>query len=997
MSVRLIVFLGLVLATRGAIAAEKADADALFVFFIQPMLKEKCLACHGDDAKKIKSAYDMRTPEGLMKGGESGEAAVVPGEPDRSPFFLSVTRTHEDVWKPMPPKENDRLTADQVGYIKQWIAAGAPWPDEARRAQLAKSADKWTAHDGITVKTVGALSADWANRRYKVDGLWAYQPVKKPAIDPQPGQNPIDALIAAKLPADLKPAPPCDARTFIRRATFDLTGLPPTPDDVETFVKAHVADADGSVKSLVDRLLSSPHYGERMAQHWLDVTRYADSSGFANDYERGNAWRYRDYVIRAFNSDKPYDQFVKEQIAGDELQAGSIKDEGGSLKSDSASGSHGLHPSEGLIATGFLRMGPWELTGMEVAKIARQRFLDDVTNSVGETFLAHSLQCARCHDHKFDPIPTHDYYSVQAVFGTTQLSERSAPFLPMENTAGFEERKFVAMRRVEHETMLAKLDEKLLANAQTWFADKKIDPAKWNAAVAQARKNPKANVTAKGKRREFANFFEVARGMMQQQGVAEDQYPPKLVGFTPDDYGNERVARKGLERLRWEQDRYEPFALSVYNGRTPDLKAVLAPMRMAADRMTNGELEETCIHPGGDPFTEGAKVSPGTLSVLAAFDPRATATIPKEIEGRRRAFAEWVADANNALTTRAISNRIWMWHFGQPIAGNPNNFGSTGKKPTHPELLDWLAATLVENGWSIKAMHRAIMSSDAYRRSSQFAVRSAQSKDDGATPSAEHPALGAKNLVSREELETIYAVFKPRRLTAEELRDAALAATGELNAALGGIPNRPEINLEAALQPRQVMGTFASAWTPNPLPQQRHRRSIYALKLRGLVDPTQEVFNAPAPDFSCERRDASTVTPQVFSLFNSQASYSRALALAARVLKSSKDDADAVGRCFALVYGRAPDAEELAAALSHWRAMEPVQARVKITTGMPPLEVRRDAVEENTGEKFSFQEQLHAIAEFVPDLQPSDVDARTRALGDVCLALFNSNEFAYVY
>jgi hypothetical protein len=350
-------------------------------------------------------------------------------------------------------------------------------------------------------------------------------------------------------------------------------------------------------------------------------------------------------------------------------------------------------------------------------------------------------------------------------------------------------------------------------------------------------------------------------------------------------------------------------------------------------------------------------------------------SIPDGIEGRRKSFADWVASSENPLTTRAIVNRVWMWHFGRPLAGNPNNFGSTGKRPTHPELLDWLAAKFVDSGWSFKALHRLIMTSQAYRRGGRF---------PDATSDADKDVLAAG-----------YAGFKPRRLTAEELRDAMLAATGELNRTLGGIPNRPEINLEAALQPRQVMGTFAAAWVPNPRPEQRHRRSLYALKLRGLTDPMLEVFNAPAPDFSCEQREASTVTPQVFSLFNSRATQSRALALAHRVLKEAPENEQAIERLFGLVFSRAPSVEEKRDCLAHWRdALPLVQAAPP--SAQPPLEVRRDAVEENTGEKFSFHEKLHAYAEFVADLQPAEVDARTRALADVCLVLLNSNEFSYV-
>ncbi len=927
-----------------------AAAEILFLRRIAPLLQAKCLACHGHDAQQIKGKLDLRSRAGLLKGGQSGQSALVPGHPDASPLYLAVTRTASNDWSPMPPKEADKLNTEQIGWLKQWIADGAPWPDAARTRELtAAHAAEWAAEDGITLKLSAGLSPEWTNRQYKPEGLWAYQNVKKLSASEirspnSAARNPIDALLAARMPAGLPPAPPADRATLIRRASFDLTGLPPTPDEVTAFRNDPLPDEQAFAK-VVERLLASPHYGERMAQHWLDVVRYADSSGFANDYERGNAWRYRDYVVRAFNADRPYHRFVREQIAGDELAP---------------------DDPEMLIATGFLRMGPWELTGMEVAKIARQRFLDDVTNSVGETFLAQSLQCARCHDHKFDPVPTRDYYAVQAVFATTQLAERPAPFLPTENTRGFDEKKYLEARRAEHLTVLQRLDEQLLQAATAWFKEKGIDPTRWNAAVAQARNRVNG--------REFADVFSAARNALLRQGVPEEQFPPKLYGFTPEDYGNERVARKGLERLKWELERYEPIALSVYNGYTPKVKAVYQPQRVPANRLTEGELEETAILIYGDPFAPGDKVRPGVLSVIGGAQKT---PIPDTIEGRRKAFADWVASAENPLTTRAIVNRVWLWHFGQPLAGNPNNFGSTGKRPTHPELLDWLAATFAEQSWSFKALHRLIMNSDAYRRSAQ------------------HP--DRETLAEKDPNGVSYAAFKPRRLSAEELRDAMLAATGELNRQLGGIPNRPEINLEAALQPRMVMGTFAAAWQPNPTPAQRHRRSLYALKLRGLPDPFLEVFNAPAPDFSCERRDVSTVTPQVFSLFNSQASAARALALAARALKETKNDADALRLCFQLLYGRAPDARELELCMAHWRAMEAKQRMAKLDAPKLPLQVTREAVEENTGEKFRFVERLAAYADFIPDLQPKDVDARTRALADVCLVLFNANEFAFVY
>ena len=925
-------------------SAQAEDAESLFVRRVWPLFQEKCLACHGNDEKKIKADYDMRTLESSIMGGESGVKALVPGKPEKSPLYLASTRQHDD-WEPMPPKEADQLKSEQLAWIKEWIAGGAPWPEEAKRNIIAKaSADKWSAEDGITVKVKGALTPEWANRRYKPESLWGYQPVKKPVLSPQSSVHPVDVLLAVK-----EPSSEADARTLIRRATFDLTGLPPTPEEVAVFESgwSDVSDRSDTWQRLINRLLESPHYGERMARHWLDVVRYADSSGFANDYERGNAWRYRDYVVRSFNADKPFDQFIVEQIAGDEML--DFNQEPGTKN------------QELLIATGFLRMGPWELTGMEVAKIARQRFLDDVTNSVGETFLAHSLQCARCHDHKFDPVPTHDYYSMQACFATTQLTEREAPFLKSENTSGFEEKKYLEARRAEHLAVLKALDEKLLQNASKWLAEKKIDPAKWNAAVAQAKQGGGKNA-----KKGFSDVFGAARQILTKQGLPEDQYPPKLVSFEPQDFGNERVARKGLERLKWEMERYEPYAFSVYNGVTIPMVNVYQPLRMPSDRMKNGELEQTAILGGGDPFSPTTKVKPGVLSVLDTIE------FPEAVEGRRTALAKWIASKDNPLTTRTFVNRLWLWHFGQAIAGNPNNFGSTGKKPTHPELLDFLAATLVEKGWSIKEMHRLIMTSAAYRRAS-FPTRS---KPDDSENSS-------------------YVTFKPRRLMAEELRDAMLSITGELNPTLGGIPNRPEINVEVAMQPRMVMGTFAAAWVPNPLPQQRHRRSLYALKIRGLRDPFMEVFNEPAPDFSCEAREVSTVTPQVFSLFNGQASYDRALALANRVLK--KKAADPIARVFELTFGRKPSADEKASCEAHWKQMEAKQAKLTFEKPKSPLEVRRVAVEENTGEKFSFQEKLPGYADFVDDLQPADCDAKTRALADVCLVLLNSNEFAYLY
>ncbi|MEZ6134408.1 MAG: PSD1 and planctomycete cytochrome C domain-containing protein [Pirellulaceae bacterium] len=927
-------------------AADEFDAnEVLFARRISGLLVEKCVACHGGQADEIQGGLDLRTGTTAQRG-DSDEALIHPGDADGSPLFQAASR-NSAAWSAMPPKDAEQLNAEQLGWLRQWIEGGAKWIDDERIAEItAAYNDQWSVEDGVIVKTSGGLDDNWTNRRYDPDGLWAYQPVERPNLDPRSLQlSPIDQLLQIRRPEGLPVAAPAERAQWLRRATFDLTGLPPHPAEVAEFVNDSRCD-DEAYAAAIDRLLASPHYGERMAQHWLDVVRYADSSGFANDYERGNAWRYRDYVIRSFNADKPYDQFIIEQIAGDEIDP--------------------TNP-EAIVATGFLRMGPWELTGMEVAKVARQRFLDDVTNSVGETFLGHSLQCARCHDHKFDPIPTRDYYALQAVFATTQLSEREAAFLDEENTDNFDERKYLEKRKQEHEQMLAKIDLVLLENAEQWFEREQRPSDAWRDAVEFVKKKNDGKVN-----------FSAVRNRMAAQGFPQEEYPSRHVGLTPDQFGIERVSRKGIQRLAWELDRYRPFALAVYNGRTPQVKSVDSPTRVPTNRLEEGELEKPCILTGGDPFAQGAEVEPGALSVL---DDQLPAQIGTGIEGRRTALTNWIANARNPLTTRVIVNRLWQWHFGRAIAGNPNNFGATGKRPTHPQLLNYLAARLVENGWQIKSLHREIMLSQAYRQSTTHP----------------HP----EQVAELDPMGEAYCVFPRRRLTAEELRDAMLAVSGEWNPKLGGIPVRPEINSEVALQPRQVMGTFAAAWTPNPQPEDRHRRSIYVLKLRGVAVPLLDVFNAPMPDFSCERRESSTVTPQVFALWNSQDTYSRALSLAISVTDRTHLDAQSTLReCFLRLYARQPTDQELAWCVAAWQDFEAKLSESEVASirnvAGPPTEIVREAVEENTGEHFTFAEPLHSNHDFTPDHDPNKLSRRVIALADVCLALLNTNEFVYL-
>ena len=597
---------------------------------------------------------------------------------------------------------------------------------------------------------------------------------------------------------------------------------------------------------------------------------------------------------------------------------------------------------------------------MSVAKVVRQQFLDDVTDAVGQVFLAHPLQCARCHDHKFDPVPTRDYYSIQAVFATTQFAEVEAPWLPGENRDGMDDdRHYHRLRHEANREMLARVHRQREERAQRWFKDRGLP-------------------------------YESVEAAKKANAPAED-IPPKTDLMTPDEFGSERIGRKWNARFSWEAERYRPIAYTVYNGKTHLGKGVTQPLRRPIDPMAKGRLEKTAILTGGDPFSPGELVAPGVLTAAG----RSGASLPTTVGGRRTAFAAWLTSESNPLTARVMANRVWLYHFGQGIARNANNFGATGGKPTHPELLDWLASELIRSGWSVKHLHRRILASAAYQRASHH--------------------RDPRRVRERDPAAELYAYFRPRRLTAEELRDAMLLVSGELNPAMGGIPRRPDMNLEAALQPRMIMGTFAPSYVPNRTAKQRNRRTVYALKLRGQRDPFLETFNQPVSERSCELRETSTVAPQALTLLNGEETADRALALAARIggelgfssgRDSEAEDRSALGenvetaaiqRVFQLTLGRGADAVEEEVTRVFWRdGIRSHAARTPEPREFPRQVVRR-ANEENTGKPFTFVERLFVYDDYVPDPQLHHFNVRVRALAEVCLALLNSNEFLYVY
>ncbi|MEL6108271.1 MAG: PSD1 and planctomycete cytochrome C domain-containing protein [Planctomycetota bacterium] len=908
----------------GSSTARGDDADTLFTLKVLPLLKQKCFGCHGGDASDIRGDYNLVTREGMLKGGESEETSLVPGHPEESTLYQAVRWDGLE----MPPKENDRLTEQEVDWIRNWIESGAPWPDDATQDRIRKAERSVRENaDGMIVDTSGGLGDDWTYRRYQKEDIWAFQPITKPEIPggELPEDNPIDRFIDRKLAdVNLNSAPQGDPATLIRRVTFDLTGLPPTPQEIKTFRDSWQDDAGKAWSGLIARLLESDQYGERQAQHWLDVVRYADTAGFSNDYERSNAWRYRDYVIRSFNEDKPFDEFVLEQIAGDEYRP---------------------DDPEALVATGMLRMGPWG-TAMIPKEEARQIYLDDLVHNVGQSFLAMPMRCCKCHDHKFDPIPTRDYYSMYAAFAATQPAEMNAEFLEEENRNGFtEKRKLVEELLAYAKSELATVNNKQEAAAKKWYAEHDLPYKDENGR----KKDP------------------------------EDRKPPRHVGLTPEEKGIKKVREQDVWIWERRLERYEPLAQAVYNGKAAHF---INGRKLRAPKSPNLDWRpENFILGGGALEAPLAAVAPGVLSATglsAGFSEERPYEISEAVEERRLAFAKWIAHDANPLTARVIVNRIWQTHFGAGLVKTSNNFGAKGSKPTHPELLDWLTADFIENGWKIKRLHRLIVSSSAYKRASR--------------------PVDADNQAAVDPNNELLASFPIRRLSAEELRDAILSVTGELNPELGGVPIMPEINMEVALQPRMIQFSIAPAHQPSRTPGERNRRTIYAYRVRGQADPFLEIMNQPNPNESCELRDSASVSPQAFTLLNSDIMTDRSIAFALRIQEEHPDETKRwIQRAVQLAYGRLPSEEEQRTLHEYLLEMKSYHDANPPEPVEYPTQVTRSLVEEFTGEPFEFIERLNVYEDYLPDAKPWTVDADTRALADVCLLLLNSNEFLYVY
>jgi hypothetical protein len=727
--------------------AANPDPEQFYRDKIEPVLRAECYRCHSSSAKNLKAGLHLDSRAGLLHGGDTG-AAIVPGKSGESLLIHAIR--HEDGLA-MPPKKAPLPAAVVADFVK-WVDMGVPGlPAEAATQAATTTFDEARKH-------------------------WAFKPIRKaappPTRDPAWLRNPVDAFILAKLEErGWRPAPEASRSEWIRRVTFDLTGLPPRPEEITDFLGDRSVDA---YERVVERLLDSPHYGERWAQHWLDVVRYAETEGYEYDREVPGAWRYRDYVIASLNRDKPFDRFVVEQIAGDEI---------------------GPNDPECLTASAFHRLGPVRRNaGNPEIALSRNEVLTERTDIIGAAFLGLTVGCARCHNHKLEPISQKDYYRLQAYMAATD----------------------------EHNIILAASHDRVA----------------WEKAIA-VHKDALARLKERAKQ---AAGAEKARLIAEMEDLEdkEPESPPTIPGT-----------------------------------------ANAFPKRTVIHVLKRGEWENP-----------GEAVGPRPLSVLVSEnEPELTA----DVTDPRTRLARWLVSPGHPLTARVIANRLWQHHFGAGLVKTVNDFGTKGDRPSHPELLDWLASALVDNGWRWKPIHRLLVLSNTYRQSTR-PVRSAEAAE-------------------KDPEDRLLCHFRRRRLEAEEIRDAMLAASGRLNLKAGGpsvmVPVDPDL-VKLLYKPSQ--------WKLAGSASEYDRRSIYLTAKRNLRIPFMETFDAPPLLTSCARRESSTHAPQALEMLNGRLSGDLARAFAHRLTVDTGGVPEkVVDRAFRLALGRAPTPDELRLSLAFLR------------------------------------------------------------------------------
>ena len=747
----------LLIASLSATVAQTVE----FARDIQPIFERRCVACHG--VKLQMHGYRLDRRGDAFRGGESGVPSIVPGRSQQSPLYLYVAGLDPEI--KMPPGKQ-RIPAAEIETIKNWIDQGAAWAGGSGEATV--------SGDNAVLK--------------RGQGHWAFQPPVKPAVPAVKNaawvRNPIDAFVLAKLEAkSWAPARAATAPALLRRLFLDLTGLPPTVDEQ----KQWLADPrPASFDRLVDNLLARPTYGERWGRHWLDLVRYAESNGYERDAAKPHVWRFRDYVIRAFNDDKPLNRFLLEQLAGDELPE--------------------VTP-ETLVATGYYRLGPWD---DEPADPAEDRFdqLDDIVSTTSQAFLGLTLGCARCHNHKFEPLLASDYYSMVAVFNGLQRPRngRTELDLPLGTWAQI---------------------DKLAAR------DQLIEP-------------------------KTKEIFELRGGKANAKKTAAEidaTLPPAVL--------------KRIAELNGEID--------ALRRETPDLERGYRMHELSK----NAPATHLLIR--GKAARPGPEVPPAVPTILASTQPTFPASGERSSH-RRLAFANWLISRENPVTARVLVNRIWQAHFGEGLVRTPSDFGIMGDKPTHPELLDWLTTWFIDNGWSVKKLHRLILASNTYRMSRR---------------------TNAQYLAADPENRLLWHL-PYKRLEVEAILDSTLAVSGQLNPAMYGpsmYPHVPEGALAGSSDPDKIWKPFNE--------QEASRRTIYAFVKRSLIVPLMEVMDFCDTARSSAKRMTTSVAPQALSMFNGDFINRQATHLAARLRREAgRDPAAQIELAYRLALARAPSATE---------------------------------------------------------------------------------------
>jgi len=817
--------------------------DVTFERDVWPILKTHCAGCHGE-AKELSGGLDLRLRRLIVAGSDSGEV-IVPGKSGES-LLIDYVRSGE-----MPPQEELRLPTEEVDVLAKWVDAGAP---------TLQPEPKSTPLPGEILIT------DFERSH------WAYRTIERPelpaaGVEDAASDNPIDAFIAQRLKENgLEFSPAADRRTLIRRATFDLLGLPPTPEEVEAFIHDQSPQA---YESLIDRLLQSPHYGERWGRHWLDAAGYADSEGYNDkDDVREDAWRYRDYVIRSLNADKPWDQFIVEQLAGDELV--------GATHANAQQLANGDPKAlEALTATGFLRMAP-DGSGSSPADplLARNQAVTETLKVVSTALLGTSLACAECHHHRFDPIPQEDFYRMRAIF---------APVFDLKNW------RMPKSRRV---AILSEEDRKLAAEIES--KAKKLDD-EHNRLKQETLELILQRVleSIPAERRDFARTAfatpKVKRSE-EQRRFCEEEFP--MLGLL-------RVGTLHLFLARYKdgdelKKKYEDVLAEAAKVRQK--KPEPEYVRLATEVPKNVPVTRL-FYRGDYSSPQGDPLQPAGLTVLDTFRnsdiPSNDADLPTT--GRRLAYARYLTSGRHPLVARVLINRFWQHHFGRGLVETTADFGKQGSAPSHPELLDWLAADFMQDGWRLKRLHRLIMTSRTYRQAS--------------TRRAETEAVDADNrLLWRMPV---------RRLEAEAVRDAILAVSGQLNREPFGKPINVTVTDGGIVD---VAGGTVSE------DRRELKRSIYIQVRRSQPVAMLDAFDVPQMEPNCARRVVSTVAPQSLALLNSDFVLEQSEALARRV--AADNLADSITELWQLTYSRTPTDNELQSAEAFLQAqMQDLNAR----------------------------------------------------------------------